>query len=124
MFLRFYSMSEQDKYRNEFALQLQKLSGRMKEMLPRYSELKQKETLSSAEQAELSKIAKLMDVMENRIADMQRMLSDANFGYVTAIYYTLKGSFKSLGPEWDALYLELRESYRSVLRKRSQQALN
>jgi hypothetical protein len=117
-------MSEQDNYRNEFASQLQKLSGRMKEMLPRYSELKQKSKLTRAERAELSKIAKLMKVMELRIVDMQRMLSDANFGYVTAIYYTLKGSFQSLGPEWDALHLELRESYRSVLRKRSQQALN
>lgn len=117
-------MSEQDKYRNDFAEQLQKLSWRMKELLPRYSELKQKSKLTPAESAELSKIAKLMDVMESRIVDMQQLLSDATFGHVTAIYYTLKGSFQSLGPEWDQLYEELRESYRAVLRRRSQQALN
>lgn len=117
-------MKKQNSYKNDFAKKLDVLAGRMKELLPRYSELKQKKKLTAEENRELTNIGSVLKTLEIRAHGLQQMLSDKTFGNVTALYYTLKESISKLGPEWGPMREELQNGYRSVLRERSHESLN
>lgn len=117
-------MSHHNKYLNEFAQRLESFSKKLNKLLPRYAELKAKKSLSKAEKKEMTLIKDAIDSLEIRTLEMQRMLSDVTFGNVTAIYYTLKESFRRFGPEWDDVVDDLQHSYRGMLRERNRESLN